>query len=243
MNQICSIVGCDKPLRARGWCSGHWQRWRHHGDPLVGGIKKIDPICSIDGCEGKTKSFGWCEKHYFRWRRHGDPTKILSATEKGEPERFLYDVVFAYDGDECLRWPYSTGAGRGQISIDGVRRNVNRLVCEEANGPPPTPDHHAAHSCGKGHESCCTKRHLSWKTPAENSADRIIHGTDQRGEKSPKAKLTEDSVRELRRLKGRKTVFELADVYGVSIATISAVQTKRTWAWLEGQGHVRKERK
>jgi hypothetical protein len=33
----CSIEGCDRPVRARGWCSPHLQRWYVHGDPLGGG--------------------------------------------------------------------------------------------------------------------------------------------------------------------------------------------------------------
>ena len=31
----CSIVGCEKPSRARTWCVAHWRRWRIHGDPNV----------------------------------------------------------------------------------------------------------------------------------------------------------------------------------------------------------------
>lgn len=32
----CSIDSCDKPIHARGWCVGHWRRWRRHGDPCGG---------------------------------------------------------------------------------------------------------------------------------------------------------------------------------------------------------------
>lgn len=31
--QPCSIEGCTRPLRARGWCATHYWRWQHHGDP------------------------------------------------------------------------------------------------------------------------------------------------------------------------------------------------------------------
>lgn len=34
--RTCSIEGCERDLRARGWCSAHWQRWRRNGDPLGG---------------------------------------------------------------------------------------------------------------------------------------------------------------------------------------------------------------
>ena len=33
--RICSIEGCDKPIKARGWCENHYYRWKRHGDPLI----------------------------------------------------------------------------------------------------------------------------------------------------------------------------------------------------------------
>jgi hypothetical protein len=30
---ICSVSGCDRPVRARGWCGAHYMRWRRNGDP------------------------------------------------------------------------------------------------------------------------------------------------------------------------------------------------------------------
>jgi hypothetical protein len=31
----CKIEGCEKPVKARGWCEMHHGRWRRHGDPLT----------------------------------------------------------------------------------------------------------------------------------------------------------------------------------------------------------------
>jgi hypothetical protein len=33
LSRFCSIDGCERPVRGRGWCSLHWQRWNKHGDP------------------------------------------------------------------------------------------------------------------------------------------------------------------------------------------------------------------
>ena len=29
---VCTINGCEKDVRARGWCAMHWLRWSRHGD-------------------------------------------------------------------------------------------------------------------------------------------------------------------------------------------------------------------
>lgn len=34
-HKICSMEGCVRPARVRGWCSTHYERWRKHGDPTV----------------------------------------------------------------------------------------------------------------------------------------------------------------------------------------------------------------
>ena len=34
-DRVCSIDGCDKPMKARTWCAMHWWRWRKHGEPTT----------------------------------------------------------------------------------------------------------------------------------------------------------------------------------------------------------------
>ena len=188
--------------------------------------------CSVPGCVKPHDSHGYCGAHRERWKRYGDP--LAGRTPEGEPERYLRDIVLAYDGDECLTWPYArNGDGRAKMSIDGKISLVHRHVCELVNGPPPTPRHQAAHSCGKGHEACVAKRHLSWKTQVENEIDKITHGTTNRGERCGTAKLTAKIVNEIVALKGRLPQPEIAARYGVSRTTISAILTGRTWSHLE----------
>lgn len=35
----CSVDGCEKPARTRGWCPNHYQNWRTKGDPLAYKVK------------------------------------------------------------------------------------------------------------------------------------------------------------------------------------------------------------
>lgn len=194
------------------------------------------PICKVDGCGRSSLSSdhgrkGFCSAHYERFRRHGDP--LGGRVSKGEPEAFIQQVVLSCDGEECLIWPYSTkGNGYGQINVGGRRVVASRYICEAAHGSPPSPDHQAAHACGNGHLGCVNPKHLSWKTSSENHADKLIHGTHSRGERSPLSKLSEEQVLEIMRLKGVKSQTKLAAEFGVATNTIAHIHNGRTWSWL-----------
>lgn len=188
-------------------------------------------LCSIPGCGKRHKAHGWCNPHYMRWLAHGDP--LGGRTPPGDPDRYLREFLFSYEGNECQFWPYGKGSnGYGLIKQNGRNALVHRIVCEQANGAPPDDFHEAAHSCGNGHLGCATKRHLSWKTHLENDADKIAHDTLPRGERSGRTILTEDDVRAIRLLKGTQPQRAIADKYGVSVTSVSQIQNRHRWGWL-----------
>lgn len=153
-------------------------------------------------------------------------------TQRGEPLKYLHEVVFAYDNaSDCLPWPYARSEGYGQVWICGVKTWVHRLMCERQNGPAPSPRHDAAHLCGKGHEGCVNGRHLKWKTRKGNHADKLEHGTHNRGENHNLVKVTEAAVREMRAFNGVLRV--MAEKHVVSRTTVCDIRHRRTWWWLE----------
>lgn len=188
------------------------------GGSIMAGIR----LCAIDGCGKRSQTRGWCDAHYRRWLHHGDP--VAGRANDGDLARFLHDVVMPYTGDECLYWPYSANRGYGVIFVNGVSRYVHRLVCEDEHGTPPTTDHEAAHSCGKGHLGCCARRHLSWKTRAENVADMHIHGTVLRGEAHPSSKLTDEQVQRIVGLRGKMSQSEIAKLFNICRSNVGRVQ-------------------
>ena len=186
--------------------------------------------CTIDGCSKAVRTRGWCAAHYKRWQRHGDA--LGGRTPDSEPLAFLENVVLSFDGNECLIWPYAKNLeGYGRIKRDGKTCLVTRIVCEHEHGPPPTPKHHAAHLCGKGNLGCVNRKHLAWKTPKENNADKLLHGTAQRGGRNGFAKLTESQVLLIR--SSAKLQRELAEEYGLSPGAISNIKLRKRWSWLE----------
>lgn len=147
--------------------------------------------------------------------------------------RFIHEVAMLHTSEDCLTWNFSkNGDGYGLLWIDGKYVVASRYICELAHGAPPTPEHEAAHSCGKGHEACISPIHLDWKTKAENQADRLEHGTHNRGERHVSSKLTESAVREILALKGIEKQRELAERFSVSLAAIAGIHAGRNWSWL-----------
>lgn len=125
--------------------------------------------------------------------------------------------------DWCLIWPFSrTQNGYAQVGADKIA--AHRIMCEAKNGPPPSATHHAAHSCGRGHEGCINPCHLSWKTPSENHLERYEHSGP-----IPRRKLTPEQVDEIRALRGRDRTQDVAERYGVTAQNIRMIQNGKSW--------------
>lgn len=159
---------------------------------------------------------------------HGRP-----AATRGEARRFLLDA-FVYEGDDCLIWPFNRDdKGYATTKWKGRSARAYRVVCEAAHGAPPTDEHEAAHSCGKGHLGCIAKGHLRWATHLENHGDRIEHGTNNRGESNGNALLNEFSVRRIRELmKEGSRSDDVGAQFGVSRATVNAIVRGENWSWV-----------
>jgi len=185
-------------------------------------------ICSIDGCDKRATKRGWCGAHWMRWRRHGDP--LAGGTPSGAPEKWIQSAITS-GTDDCLIWPFGT-TGNGYPKVGGGKdtRMVHRVVCEAVHGAPTGERGEAAHNCGTA--LCCNPRHLRWATRAENLADRIEHGTSNRGERCGTAKLDRAKIAEIRALKGKMSQRMVAAKYGISQSHVSLIHRGKTWAWL-----------
>lgn len=38
----CSVAGCERPFRAKGWCGLHYMKARKYGDPLAGSLRIVE---------------------------------------------------------------------------------------------------------------------------------------------------------------------------------------------------------
>lgn len=145
---------------------------------------------------------------------------------EGEGRKWLLDHA-DYDKPYCLIWPFSRTRGYGHFSFEGELMYAHRYMCELVKGPPPSPEHHAAHSCNRGEDGCVNPTHLDWKTPSQNQLDKRVSGTASRS--GGRYKLTPDDVAKIRALKGRETQDAMARMFGVSRRNIGAVLSGKSW--------------
>lgn len=222
---ICSITDCDKPARRRGLCPAHHREalWAASPD----GYR-----CAVEGCERRRHAYGYCGLHGRRFVRHGNP--LGGGTYWGDPLRWIADHVSHADKDACLTWPFARDInGLAVVRLDGRAVRAHRVMCELAHGKPPMPNLDTAHDCGHGHLACMNRHHLRWDTRKGNHADKIRHGTHNRGERNLNAKLTTADVRTIRKLRGSVKQSVLAAVYGVTPSHICGVQRGYSWRWLD----------
>lgn len=159
------------------------------------------------------------------------------STTRGAPLAFI-QYAKSYSGDDYLIWPFARNSnGYGHLYLpNGTGISAARLVCQEAHGNPPSPRHETAHSCGNGHLGCVTPKHLRWATPKENCRDRIVHGTQTRGQDINTNKLTESEVIEIHRMlqEGKRSKISLARQFNIGNSSIHRIKSGAAWGWLTG---------
>lgn len=77
---------------------------------------------------------------------------------------------------------------------------------------------------------------LEWGTQTENMADRIRHGTSNRGERHGNAKLTREQIAAIKVEYARGGISQrvLGLKYGVRQTTVLKIVRGQRWNWLEG---------
>lgn len=168
-----------------------------------------------------------------------------------KPERFIEQMRWTCDEDEngCWIWPgcpeWNRPTGRPELLIQGKRMNTARWMLWAVTGELGEM---ALHKCDHG--CCCNPDHLEWGTATNNRHDWRDRKNDMRGPNNPnwggihsvrgethkRSKLTEEQVREMRRIytecdrpKKYGLIPQLAEKFGVSLGCVQSVVHFRTW--------------
>jgi hypothetical protein len=199
--------------------------------------------------DGKQRYCRLCWNAIVNARRHANGTKPVQPFL----ERLWGSMAQCGHEDVCpfCCWPWTKalsedGYGKFSTTYNGqaLTHVVTQVVWEVWNARPFPTGMCACHYCDN--PACCNPLHLWIGTREQNRIDCVTKGRQARGintgvhtqpeafprgERHPKAKLTEQDVRDIRETyaAGIMSSPALAQRYGVAKPVILAVIHRRTW--------------
>lgn len=161
------------------------------------------------------------------WRPVAGYDGLYSVSSHGRVRSERRTVVYAsgkkQSVQERIMSPARKASGHLSVMLHGFARNrmhVHRLVAIAFIGEPPSRSHEVAH--GDGNPAHNAVANLRWATRSENHSDKVAHGTHNRGERHPLAKLTTEQVRSIRAAHG--LCKDIAAVHGCTFQTVWAIK-------------------
>ena len=175
-----------------------------------------------------------------RWHNHKKQEHQSSGRRGPQPmeiaDRFWPKVdTKGGDIDQC--WPFTGGlwpTGYGRFFMPGqgsVRSYAHRIAYMLHHGPIPS-GLVVMHTCDN--PPCCNPHHLRLGTQADNNRDRAAKGRGrenrQSGANNHNARLTEDQVEEIRRLRDTGlSQQKIADMFGIKQPQVSRIVRTVSW--------------
>ena len=162
---------------------------------------------------------------------NGEVYSIAARANRGRPKQPIKKKVH-----KCF------GYYKVQLNKYGMahKRFVHRLVLETFVGKCPNGSQ-CRHLDGNRLNNNLSN--LKWGTRKENQADRILHGTDNRGERHSLSKLKERDIpiirmlakkinKKVRKIDNGGNYAEIAKRFNVCRSTIEHVVLGSTWGWV-----------
>lgn len=211
-----NIVSADMgyAISAQSWISNEKTRGFEQSEQSEQSAHEVwKPIPGFDGYEASTLG------------RIRSVDRILELVGRWGPmKRF-------HRGKVLRLKPKPNGCGLAYLCFyadGGSYPQVNRSVCWAFHGRPPSEKHEAAHLDGRTENN--RPENLAWKTPTENAADKVKHGTAPIGVKNARARLDEAVVADIigRYAAGEKSL-TLAIEHHVTVSNILAIVRGDTW--------------
>lgn len=151
--RTCSIEGCSKAAKTRGWCGMHYERWHRHGDPLT--TLRRPPVRGGTALERCVQLIRFEESGCWTW------TGQIAGNGYGR---------FAHEGSSLAAhrvvYELLVGPIPEAMTLDHTCHNLaaSRSECSEGN------------DCL--HRRCVNPDHLEPKTSVQNAADSPNHQTN-----------------------------------------------------------------
>lgn len=193
--------------------------------------------------QSRPLGFCWCgcgartplaaRTHSARGQVKGRPLRYLPGHSSATvSEERLQKQIDRTDQSGCWLWigPRTT-KGYASTSWQGRFRQVHRMLWEREHGPVPA-GLYVLHHCDVRH--CVNPAHLYVGTQTDNMRDMVVRGRkpSRKGERNGRCKVSEDTVRTIRRryAAGGVSLRALGDEYGLTMSVVHKIVTRQTWA-------------
>jgi hypothetical protein len=138
-------------------------------------------------------------------------------------QQYIEDRVKVDPDSGCWVWSKAKAAsGYGVAKVGGKTAYAHRLSFRAFKGEP---GEQICHTCDN--RECVNPDHLFSGTNADNVADMLAKGRNQRGSTHWNAKLADEDVLEI--YASQHLQADLAAQFGISQATVSAIKNGKAW--------------
>lgn len=195
-------------------------------------------LCTFEGCVNTQHSRGLCKSHYKQqWL--GKPLKTLQRQYRNLTPIIRFKKYVRIDPEtQCWEWlaHRHVHSGYGLFALDGRMQRAHRVAWLLFKGPIPADPRHKYNTLGVLHhcenKACVNPDHLFLGTQRDNARDAIRKGWQPGncGEQHHRARLSAAQVYAIRAAKLPRRL--LAETYGVSVATIKDIRSRRSWRHL-----------
>ena len=132
---------------------------------------------------------------------------------------------------DCWEWQGATASGYGRIYFNGKYDGAHRVSLLLSGVDIPS-GMCVLHTCDN--KLCVNPDHLRIGSQSDNIKDMYEKGRQSFenkavGERHGRSKLTEDSVRHIRRLDGFLHRDSIAKIFNISTPTVSEIINRRKW--------------
>lgn len=166
-------------------------------------------------------------RHSIRERAGGHTVKrvVFNKWDQADPKTRL--LANTKKTSTCWLWMLGKfNSGYGHIKIDGINMGTHVASYRLFKGPI-RKGLCVLHTCDVKH--CIRPSHLWLGTRAENNIDMKKKNRHAHGEQHSISKLTEQDVRDIRKLGLNSHPEEIAIMYNVSVSCIASVISRINW--------------
>ncbi|HWA68089.1 MAG TPA: HNH endonuclease [Mycobacteriales bacterium] len=171
MIKKCSVDGCERDAKERGWCHGHYQRWKRLGHvqaerPLG---RKTQGTCKIGTCERTIYARGLCAPHYRRQMAGGD-VRAEQPIRPPAGDRHISHGYYVVNVPPEMR--YLTGGDSQALE--------HRFVMAQLLNRPLWPDESVHHRSGDRLDNRPENLELwsRWQPRGQRVADKIAFAVE-----------------------------------------------------------------